>query len=381
MVFFFDCLVLGWIGGKSIETPYYEIGQFATIFYFLYFYLIFFFDHYLVHESFMSKKFFFLFKNSFNINNFSLTSNAMFIDNPKMLSKLYFFQKKLTLENWVLLTKYSIIIFKQNIYKNKKFLSLIQNFLFFQNSKEYFIQTEVWSKNNDLFIYVYNLILPYSYLIKFFQFILRMNLDLFLKELKIVEEDYKPEFKYLKRKGKKKQISDYFYGLMATGENLIDNFIIILEPYKSFFNNFLQIYDKLVKFGLFLIKRQRILRNNIIIYIICKFYSDFSERFFILLNENKSNLSLTLDKFFAERLERIKFSSAYPYYSHVYGRLKHYVRFFKMHFLVSIIEKLLGESINVSEEIRAASDWAVYRIYKNKFILPLKTFLRNRLKF
>jgi ubiquinol-cytochrome c reductase cytochrome b subunit len=35
--FFFDCLLLGWIGGKPIETPYYELGQFFTLFYFGYF--------------------------------------------------------------------------------------------------------------------------------------------------------------------------------------------------------------------------------------------------------------------------------------------------------------------------------------------------------
>jgi len=39
-VFAVDCLILGWIGGKPIESPYYEIGQFATVFYFLYFLLI-----------------------------------------------------------------------------------------------------------------------------------------------------------------------------------------------------------------------------------------------------------------------------------------------------------------------------------------------------
>lgn len=39
--FFFNCLILGWIGGKSIETPYYEIGQIATVFYFFYFYTLF----------------------------------------------------------------------------------------------------------------------------------------------------------------------------------------------------------------------------------------------------------------------------------------------------------------------------------------------------
>lgn len=43
-LFFFNCLVLGWIGGKSIETPYYEIGQLATLFYFLYFFSLFLFD-------------------------------------------------------------------------------------------------------------------------------------------------------------------------------------------------------------------------------------------------------------------------------------------------------------------------------------------------
>lgn len=35
--FVLDCLILGWIGGKPIETPFYEIGQLATVFYFIYF--------------------------------------------------------------------------------------------------------------------------------------------------------------------------------------------------------------------------------------------------------------------------------------------------------------------------------------------------------
>ena len=35
-MFFSNCLILGWIGGKSIETPFYEISQIATIFYFTY---------------------------------------------------------------------------------------------------------------------------------------------------------------------------------------------------------------------------------------------------------------------------------------------------------------------------------------------------------
>jgi ubiquinol-cytochrome c reductase cytochrome b subunit len=37
---FMDYLILGWIGGCIPETPYYEIGQAATIFYFVYFLLL-----------------------------------------------------------------------------------------------------------------------------------------------------------------------------------------------------------------------------------------------------------------------------------------------------------------------------------------------------
>lgn len=40
-LFFFDCLILGWIGGKPIETPYYQIGQIATVFYFFFFVIVF----------------------------------------------------------------------------------------------------------------------------------------------------------------------------------------------------------------------------------------------------------------------------------------------------------------------------------------------------
>ena len=39
-VFFADCLILGWIGGKSIEPPFYLIGQLATVFYFVYLLII-----------------------------------------------------------------------------------------------------------------------------------------------------------------------------------------------------------------------------------------------------------------------------------------------------------------------------------------------------
>jgi hypothetical protein len=39
-IFFFVCLGLGWVGNKTIATPFYELGQFFTIFYFFYFYII-----------------------------------------------------------------------------------------------------------------------------------------------------------------------------------------------------------------------------------------------------------------------------------------------------------------------------------------------------
>jgi quinol-cytochrome oxidoreductase complex cytochrome b subunit len=35
-LFFSTCLLLGWIGGKNIEPPFYFIGQAATFFYFFY---------------------------------------------------------------------------------------------------------------------------------------------------------------------------------------------------------------------------------------------------------------------------------------------------------------------------------------------------------
>ena len=39
-IFFGNCLILGWIGGKSIEHPYYMLGQIATFFYFFYLIII-----------------------------------------------------------------------------------------------------------------------------------------------------------------------------------------------------------------------------------------------------------------------------------------------------------------------------------------------------
>jgi ubiquinol-cytochrome c reductase cytochrome b subunit len=39
-VFITDCLILGWIGGKPVESPYIEIGQVATAYYFIFFLII-----------------------------------------------------------------------------------------------------------------------------------------------------------------------------------------------------------------------------------------------------------------------------------------------------------------------------------------------------
>ena len=38
--FFFDCLFLGWLGGKPIEYPYLQLGQITTFFYFFYFIIL-----------------------------------------------------------------------------------------------------------------------------------------------------------------------------------------------------------------------------------------------------------------------------------------------------------------------------------------------------
>jgi len=38
--FLVNCFILGWIGGKPIEYPYYSIGVFATLFYFFYFIIL-----------------------------------------------------------------------------------------------------------------------------------------------------------------------------------------------------------------------------------------------------------------------------------------------------------------------------------------------------
>jgi ubiquinol-cytochrome c reductase cytochrome b subunit len=39
-IFFFNCILLGWIGGKAIEEPFYLLGQLFTIYYFSYFLII-----------------------------------------------------------------------------------------------------------------------------------------------------------------------------------------------------------------------------------------------------------------------------------------------------------------------------------------------------
>jgi ubiquinol-cytochrome c reductase cytochrome b subunit len=36
-LFLNNCLLLGWLGGNPAETPYVEIAQFCTVFYFSYF--------------------------------------------------------------------------------------------------------------------------------------------------------------------------------------------------------------------------------------------------------------------------------------------------------------------------------------------------------
>jgi ubiquinol-cytochrome c reductase cytochrome b subunit len=39
-LFVLDCLILGWIGGKPVETPFIECGQIATVYYFAFFFVI-----------------------------------------------------------------------------------------------------------------------------------------------------------------------------------------------------------------------------------------------------------------------------------------------------------------------------------------------------
>jgi quinol-cytochrome oxidoreductase complex cytochrome b subunit len=39
-LFITDCLILGWIGGQPVESPYIEIGQIATVYYFSFFLIV-----------------------------------------------------------------------------------------------------------------------------------------------------------------------------------------------------------------------------------------------------------------------------------------------------------------------------------------------------
>jgi hypothetical protein len=105
-LFFFNCLVLGWIGGKSIETPYYEIGQIATLFYFAYFFLLFLFDLINTREIIISKKIvsvnfldYFLLKNSKFKNEFELLGfvlNLLYVSSHTFFNNFYniFFSNK-----------------------------------------------------------------------------------------------------------------------------------------------------------------------------------------------------------------------------------------------------------------------------------------------
>ena len=39
-LFVFCVFILGWVGGKPIETPFYEVGQICTCYYFLYLFVL-----------------------------------------------------------------------------------------------------------------------------------------------------------------------------------------------------------------------------------------------------------------------------------------------------------------------------------------------------
>lgn len=110
--FFFNCLVLGWIGGKSIETPYYEIGQTATFFYFFYFFLILFFDFIndrqvvLMHK-FLDLNFIRIYLVNEVINRISYFFN--FLYNVNMLQNLYgFFLVPVFLRNSIFSVSYNL---------------------------------------------------------------------------------------------------------------------------------------------------------------------------------------------------------------------------------------------------------------------------------
>jgi len=39
-LFVIDTLLLAWVGGNAVKYPYYELGQFCTVIYFIYFIII-----------------------------------------------------------------------------------------------------------------------------------------------------------------------------------------------------------------------------------------------------------------------------------------------------------------------------------------------------
>ena len=66
--FFSNCLILGWIGGKSIEPPFYIIGQISTFLYFFFLLVIIPFIKY--YESFMWKEYVWWKKRNWNYINY-----------------------------------------------------------------------------------------------------------------------------------------------------------------------------------------------------------------------------------------------------------------------------------------------------------------------
>jgi hypothetical protein len=107
--FFVNCVILGWIGGKAIEEPYYIIGQVCTIFYFSYFIFILPILAFFEKSSFytLAKKLeiydnkiydsFFL-----NVNNFAWSRNKSGLNNNN--NTLYFNNKDLLTSILIILT-------------------------------------------------------------------------------------------------------------------------------------------------------------------------------------------------------------------------------------------------------------------------------------
>ena len=47
-LFFFSSLILGWIGGKLVETPFYQIGQIFTFIYFFFSFFLVIFNYFIL---------------------------------------------------------------------------------------------------------------------------------------------------------------------------------------------------------------------------------------------------------------------------------------------------------------------------------------------